>query len=383
VLFTKIDDKLMSSSDEVEAYVKNNPDTNKNNARRNKLLKEHYKKRKEEHDADPVGFLLKYDKDIKRMSERLETLPEIEREAAESELRKTLSEETDRLMTNAEVDEVGKIDDYQEKSDTVKKLIETRGEGVIDELVDRKALSEGFIGISNFSGNVSLQYKAFRLLKNEDEIKKMSRNADVSYTSVEKTLKDSDSFVNFAESIRGIHGGERYANSVAKLTVLEALKTGNVDDDPLENIFKEMLGDSWVYEKTLLPKKITETKAITRFSNIKDADVLAEKLKKNGAFYFNTFAGHKEIDEDSFMSLAESVESEEVDFAVRDNKVSFVKDGMFILKKDGSVYTIPFDVFDDERHDNILVDKVSKTVDKHSEIISNPIKSLYDSIFGD
>jgi hypothetical protein len=40
------------------------------------------------------------------MSERLETLPEIEREAAESELRKTLSEETDRLMTNAEVDEV-------------------------------------------------------------------------------------------------------------------------------------------------------------------------------------------------------------------------------------------------------------------------------------
>jgi uncharacterized protein YkuJ len=44
-----------------------------------------------------------------------------------------------------------------------------------------------------------------------------------------------------------------------------------------------MLGDSWVYEKTLLPKKITETKAITRFSNIKDADVLAEKLKKNGA----------------------------------------------------------------------------------------------------
>jgi hypothetical protein len=31
VLFTKIDDKLMSSSDEVEAYVKNNPDTNKNN----------------------------------------------------------------------------------------------------------------------------------------------------------------------------------------------------------------------------------------------------------------------------------------------------------------------------------------------------------------
>jgi hypothetical protein len=66
----------------------------------------------------------------------------------------------------------------------------------------------------------------------------MSRNADVSYTSVEKTLKDSDSFVNFAESIRGIHGGERYANSVAKLTVLEALKTGNVDDDPLENIFQ-------------------------------------------------------------------------------------------------------------------------------------------------
>jgi hypothetical protein len=65
---------------------------------------------------------------------------------------------------------------------------------------------------------------------------------------------------------------------------------------------------------------------------------LAEKLKKNGAFYFNTFAGHKEIDEDSFMSLAESVESEEVDFAVRDNKVSFVKDGMFILKKDGNVY---------------------------------------------
>jgi hypothetical protein len=42
VLFAEIDDKLMSSSDKVDDYIKNNPDTNKNNARRNKLLKEHF-----------------------------------------------------------------------------------------------------------------------------------------------------------------------------------------------------------------------------------------------------------------------------------------------------------------------------------------------------
>ena len=385
VLFTEVDNKLMESSDKVDAYIKKNPDNNKNNARRNKLLRDYHDKRIKEYNDDPVGFLVKHDKIIKGMNERLETLPEAEREAAEAELRKTLSKETDRLMTNAEVDDVGKIDDYQEKSNRVKELIETRGEGIIDELVDRKALSEGFIGISNFGGNVSLQYKAFRLLKNEDEIKKMSRNADISYTSVEKTLKDSTFFVNFAESIRGINGGERYANSIAKLTILETLKTGNIDKDPLENTFKEMLGDSWVYKKTLLPKTITEDKAITRFSNIKDADILAEKLKKNGAFYFNTFAGHKEIDEDSFMSLAESVESEEVDFVVRDNKVSFVKDGMFILKKDGNVYTIPFDDFDDNKNDGYVDNKNDGYIDNKlvDKVISYPVKSLYNSIFGD
>jgi hypothetical protein len=45
----------------------------------------------------------------------------------------------------------------------------------------------------------------------------------------------------------------------------------------------------------------------------------------------------KRIDDDSFASLAESVESEEVKFEIRDNTVSFVKDGMFVLKKDGSL----------------------------------------------
>jgi hypothetical protein len=36
-------------------------------------------------------------------------------------------------MTNAEVSEVGKIDDYKEKSDKVMELIATRGRDVVDE----------------------------------------------------------------------------------------------------------------------------------------------------------------------------------------------------------------------------------------------------------
>jgi hypothetical protein len=107
-----------------------------------------------------------------------------------------------------------------------------------------------------------------------------------------------------------------------------------------------MMGDSWVYEKTLLPKTITEGIASDRFENIKDADYLAKKLKKAGSFYYNTVSTDKRIDDDSFASLAESVESEEVKFEIRGNTVFFVKDGMFVLKKDGSLYTVPFDEFD-------------------------------------
>jgi hypothetical protein len=48
--------------------------------------------------------------------------------------------------------------------------------------------------------------------------------------------------------------------------------------------FKTMMGDSWVYEETLLPKTITEGIASDRFENIKDADYLTKKLKKAALF---------------------------------------------------------------------------------------------------
>jgi hypothetical protein len=38
---------------------------------------------------------------------------------------------------------------------------------------------------------------------------------------------------------------------------------------------------------------------------------LTKKLKKAGSFYYNTVSTDKRIDDDSFASLAESVESEE------------------------------------------------------------------------
>jgi hypothetical protein len=52
--------------------------------------------------------------------------------------------------------------------------------------------------------------------------------------------------------------------------VLESLKTGNTDSEPVVKTFKTMMGDSWVYEKTLLPKTITEGIASDRFENIKE-----------------------------------------------------------------------------------------------------------------
>jgi polyhydroxyalkanoate synthesis regulator phasin len=64
-----------------------------------------------------------------------------------------------------------------------------RGEEVIDELVDKGALSDDFIAISNFSEDVPLQYKAFRLLQDEKEIKSLSKNSAASYAKVEKLLK--------------------------------------------------------------------------------------------------------------------------------------------------------------------------------------------------
>jgi polyhydroxyalkanoate synthesis regulator phasin len=345
-MFAEVDNNLMGSVGAVDAYIKKNPDNNKNNARRNKMLKEYINRRTNEYDDDPVGFLLKHDDEIKELNEKLSNLPEIQRESAEGELRKAINQQTGRSMTNAEIVKVSKIDDYKEKADSIKKLIEMRGEEVIDELVDKGALSDDFIAISNFSEDVPLQYKAFRLLQDEKEIKSLSRNSDISYATVEEELKASGEFADFIDSIRGRQDGERYANSIVKLTVLESLKTGNTDSEPVVKTFKTMMGDSWVYEKTLLPKTITEGIASDRFENIKDADYLTKKLKKAGSFYYNTVSTDKRIDDDSFASLAESVESEEVKFEIRDNTVSFVKDGMFVLKKDGSLYTVPFDEFD-------------------------------------
>jgi hypothetical protein len=48
-------------------------------------LRDYHDKRIKEYNDDPVGFLVKHDKIIKGMNERLETLPEAEREAAEAE----------------------------------------------------------------------------------------------------------------------------------------------------------------------------------------------------------------------------------------------------------------------------------------------------------
>jgi hypothetical protein len=113
----------MSSVGAVDAYIKKNPDNNKNNARRNKMLKEYINKRTNEYDNDPVGFLLNHDDEIKELNEKLSNLPEIQRESAEGELRKAINQQTGRSMTNAEIVKVSKIDDYKEKSDSIKKLI--------------------------------------------------------------------------------------------------------------------------------------------------------------------------------------------------------------------------------------------------------------------
>jgi hypothetical protein len=356
-MFSEIDNELMGSFDKVDAYIKKNPDNIKNNAARNAILRKYLDDRIKEYDGDPVGFLMKHDKIIKELSEDLETLSGIDREEAESELRKTISHRTKRLMTNAEVSEVGKIDDYKEKSDKVMELIATRGRDVVDELVDKGALSEDFISISNLDDEIT-QYRAFSLLKDQEAIIKINKGTPNSYNSIEKNIKGSNFFINFAESIRDIEGGNEHGNSIAKLTTLELLKSGvgvnGLNDDNAERVFNQMLGDSWVYEKTLLPKTITEEVAFNRFDNIKSSYFWKKRLKLED-LYLRPYGFSEETEVYGADSLADDVESEDTKFIIRGNSVMFVKNGMFVEKKNGDIFTIPFDNFDLTWKENYMV----------------------------
>jgi myo-inositol-1-phosphate synthase len=53
-MFAEVDNNLMGSVGAVDAYIKKNPDNNKNNARRNKMLKEYINKRTNEYDNEEL-----------------------------------------------------------------------------------------------------------------------------------------------------------------------------------------------------------------------------------------------------------------------------------------------------------------------------------------
>jgi hypothetical protein len=66
----------------------------------------------------------------------------------------------------------------------------------------------------------------------------------------------------------------------------------------------------------------------------------------------------------------------DTNFIVQGNSVRFEQDGVFIKDKDGGIFSIPFNEFDDNRDINI------------EKVLTNTypvktIKSLYNSIFGD
>jgi hypothetical protein len=350
-IMTQIANYPTQSAITVSEYISAHTDENANNARRNNILRKYYNEKTSQFKKDPVQFMIDNNSEVLDLLDQVEAAEGVEKEKRSAELRDTIAVALDgksnRVLANSEINAVGKIEDYRAKVEQIKHLVEQRGAIVIDELIDGNVLTNDHRAITNMS-DTATQYKVFGLLRDEKELKDTYKGTDNSY---EKTLKElrSKGFVkDFLDSMRYKDKGIDYVNSVTKLTILDALRTGDFDTGSYEKAFNSMLGDYHIVDKMMIPKVIPEEVAMDRIDNVKDAEFLTKTLKKVDGFTGKSLLGGlpNEFKKDAIKGFADDVESGEIEPMMVNGNIVFTKDGKYIRDDEGYTLEIPFDDLD-------------------------------------
>jgi hypothetical protein len=58
---------------------------------------------------------------------------------------------SNRMLTNAEIDDISTTDDYKEQLAKIKQVISEKGNTVVDELIERKAVTKDIKAIGHIS----------------------------------------------------------------------------------------------------------------------------------------------------------------------------------------------------------------------------------------
>ena len=378
-IFTEISNDLMGSFKSVESYIAENPDNDSNNMRRNNILRKYYNDKRMEFDKDPVQFVINNNDEVRELLEQFDAAQGENQQVIQSEIRETISSaiegHSNRTLTNSEIDGISDIKDPVEQITQVKQLIKERGNLVVDELIERNAISKDMKAIGNIS-DIPVQNRVMTLIRDEKELKQLYSNTSHSFDRTSGVLKSKGFYKDFIEAASANVDMVDEVNSISKLTVLQAMRDGDFSPENLETVFNTMLGDAQVVGGVIVPRNIPEGVAKDRLGNVRDSDFLYKVLKSKDIGFKGEVLSTGIPDEIDVVSrFSDEVESKDIQISVNQGDVVFTKNGKWMRDDSGELLRIPFDKFDD------LEQKERKQKDIHS--IINPLGSLYNDIFGD
>ena len=374
-IFTEINNDLMGSLGSVGKYIAKNPDDDPNNLRRNNILRKYYNDKRMEFEKDPVQFVISNNKEVKELIEQLGVVDGEEEQEIQSEIRETVTSaiagHSDRLLTNAEINTISNTEDPVEQITQVKQLIKERGNLVVDELIERNAISKDMKAIGNIS-DIPVQNRVMTLIRDEKELKQLYSNTSHSFDRTSGVLKSKGFYKDFIEAASANVDMVDEVNSISKLTVLQAMRDGDFSPENLETVFNTMLGDAQVVDSVIVPRSIPEDVAQDRLDNIRDSDFLYKTLKSKDIGVESEDIGFKggvlstdipdEID--TVSRFSDEVESGDIQINVEKGDVVFTKNGKWFKDDLGGLLRIPFDRFTTVE-DKGAVDKEMFIMDPH------------------
>jgi hypothetical protein len=303
-----------------------------------------------EFDKDPVQFVMSNNNEVKRLVEDLgNSEDESQSEDIRNEMRESISSALDghstRMLTNAEIDDISTTDDYKDQLGKIKQLIGERGNPVVDELIERKAVTKDIKAIGNIS-DIPVQHRVMTLIRDEKELKQLYANTSNSFDRTASVLKGKSYYTNFVEASSIITDSTDTVNSISKLTILQAMRDGDFTPESMESTFNTLMGDVQVVDKVIVPRNIPENDAKERLQNVKDSDFLYRVLKsKDVGFGGKIISIGAPEGIDVISRFAEDVESGDIDFNVSKGDVVFTKGGKLVRDDSGNLLRIPFDKF--------------------------------------
>jgi hypothetical protein len=371
-ILAEINNDLMGSYKSVESYITKNPDNDSNNLRRNNILRKYYNDKRMEFNKDPVQFVMSNNNEVKRLVEDLgNSEDESQSEDIRNEMRESISSALDghstRMLTNAEIDDISTTDDYKEQLAKIKQVISEKGKTVVDELIERKAVTKDIKAIGNIS-DIPVQHRVMELIRDEKEIKQLYANTPNSFDRTASILKGKSYYTDFIEASYIKTDAPDEVNSITKLTILQAMRDGDFSVENLERNFNTLMGDAQVVDKVIVPRDIPESLAKERLNNVKDSDFLYRVLKSKDIDFKGRIISIGAPDGiDVISRFSEEVESGDIEIAVEQGDVVFVKGGMFVRDDSGNLLRLPFDKFN----------PIEKSVDKEL-FMKNPHYMNYE-----